>query len=84
MFNKLLAKIFGTSNERAVKRLLPTVAQINALEPQIQSLTDDQLRAKTTEFRQRVADGSYQIRAYGIDQQDPGAYAGLLTGRGLP
>ena len=56
MFNQALAKIFGTSNERAVKRMLPTVAQINALEPSVKTLTDDQLRAKTAEFRQRIAD----------------------------
>ena len=56
MFNAILAKVFGTSNERAVKRMLPTVAQINALEPSVKALSDDQLRAKTVEFRQRVAD----------------------------
>jgi preprotein translocase subunit SecA len=56
LFNKALAKIFGTSNERAVKRMLPTVAQINALESDIKALSDDQLRARTVEFRQRVAD----------------------------
>jgi preprotein translocase subunit SecA len=55
LLNNLLAKVFGTSNERAVKRLLPAVAQINALEPAIQALSDDQLRAKTGEFRQRIA-----------------------------
>ncbi len=56
MLNSVIAKVFGTSNERAVKRLMPIVAQINALEPTIQALTDDQLRAKTAEFRQRIAD----------------------------
>ncbi len=56
MFNNLLAKVFGTSNERAVKRLLPTVAQINELEPSIKGLTDEELRAKTGEFRKRIAD----------------------------
>ena len=56
MFNQALAKVFGTSNERAVKRMLPTVARINALEPTVKALSDDELRAKTAEFRQRVAD----------------------------
>jgi len=56
LINKAIAKVFGTSNERAVKRLLPRVAEINALEPAIQALSDDQLRAKTLEFRQRIAD----------------------------
>jgi preprotein translocase subunit SecA len=52
---KVLTKVFGTSNERAVKRLLPNVAAINALEPQVQALTNEQLRAKTAEFRARIA-----------------------------
>ncbi|MGH9597977.1 MAG: preprotein translocase subunit SecA, partial [Edaphobacter sp.] len=55
MFNSAVAKVFGTSNERAVKRLLPTVKQINDFEPTIQELSDEALRAKTVEFRQRVA-----------------------------
>jgi len=54
LFNKAIAKVFGTSNERAVKRLVPSVAEINALEPSMQALSDDQLRAKTAEFRKRV------------------------------
>jgi preprotein translocase subunit SecA len=56
LFNSAIAKVFGTSNERAVKRLMPIVAQINSLEPAIQSLTDEQLRARTAEFRKRVDD----------------------------
>ena len=70
MFNKILAKVFGTSNERAIKRLLPAVAQINALEPSIQALSDEQLRAKTDEFRRRVADS---VAAEKIDPADPDA-----------
>src|SRR6186713_2518986 len=57
MIGQLLAKVVGTQNERELKRLRPTVAAINALEPQIQALSDEQLRNKTDEFRQRVADG---------------------------
>ena len=57
MLNSAIAKVFGTSNERAVKRLMPIVAQINALESAIQALSDDQLRAKTDEFRQRTGGG---------------------------
>jgi preprotein translocase subunit SecA len=55
LFNKVIAKVFGTSNERAVKRLMPIVAQINAFEPSIQALPDEALRNKTGEFRQRIA-----------------------------
>jgi preprotein translocase subunit SecA len=61
LLNKLIAKVFGTSNERAVKRLMPIVAQINALEPATQALSDEALRAKTAEFRQRIADALKNI-----------------------
>ena len=56
LINSVIAKVFGTSNERAVKRLMPLVQQINDLEPSIVSLTDEQLREKTAEFRKRIAD----------------------------
>ncbi len=51
----VLTKVFGTSNERVVKRLLPTVQAINALEAQTEAQSDEQLRAKTAEFRARIA-----------------------------
>src|SRR5688572_12236454 len=57
MIGQLLAKVIGTQNERELKRLYPRVAEINALEPQIQTLSDEQLRGKTEEFRGRVANG---------------------------
>ncbi len=50
-----LTKVFGTSNERTVKRMLPTVQAINSLEPAMQQLTDEQMRARTDEFRARIA-----------------------------
>jgi len=58
MIGQLLAKVIGTQNEREIKRLRPLVAEISALEPSIQKLTDEQLREKTLEFRKRVADGA--------------------------
>jgi preprotein translocase subunit SecA len=57
MLQTLLAKVIGTQNERDLKRLRPIVAEVNALEPGIQPLSDDELRAKTAEFRQRLAKG---------------------------
>ena len=51
IIDKALAKVFGTANERELKRLAPLVAQINSLEPQITALSDGQLRDKTAEFR---------------------------------
>src|SRR5688572_21230214 len=58
MIQTLLAKVIGTQNERELKRLRPLVEQINVLEPAIQGLSDDQLRAKTAEFRERVTGGA--------------------------
>src|SRR5688572_10794448 len=58
MIGQLLAKVIGTQNEREIKRLRPAVAEISALEPQIQALTDEQLRDKTVEFRRRIAEGA--------------------------
>ena len=57
MLEKTLAAIFGTENARELKRLRPVVAATNALESSIRSLTDEQLRAKTAEFRDRLAKG---------------------------
>ncbi|HLD41302.1 MAG TPA: preprotein translocase subunit SecA [Candidatus Omnitrophota bacterium] len=55
MLKFITRKIFGSQNEREVKRLLPLVEKINALEPDIQKLSDSQLRAKTGEFRSKLA-----------------------------
>jgi len=54
LIGQTLAKVFGTSNERAIKRIQPLVGEINALEPQMKQLTDEQLRAKTQEFRAKI------------------------------
>ncbi|MBS0359726.1 MAG: preprotein translocase subunit SecA, partial [Proteobacteria bacterium] len=54
MLNLLIRKIFGSRNERVVRQHFNTVAQINALEPKMQALTDAQLKEKTTEFQQRL------------------------------
>ena len=54
-FDNFLTKIFGTANERLIKRLMPMVALISALEADMKQLSDEQLRAKTAEFRERIA-----------------------------
>jgi preprotein translocase subunit SecA len=56
LISSALTKIFGTSNERAVKRMMPTVAAIAEWEPKIQALSDAELREKTVEFRARFAE----------------------------
>ncbi len=55
MLSTLIKKMFGSRNERTLKRMEKMVETINQLEPQIQSLTDEALRAKTAEFKQRLA-----------------------------
>jgi preprotein translocase subunit SecA len=57
-FQTLLAKVVGTQNERELKRLRPIVEDVNRFESSIQPLTDEQLRAKTDEFRARVDQGT--------------------------
>ncbi len=69
MISKLLSKVFGSRNERAVKRMRKMVEQINALEPQFEALTDEQLQGKTAGFRQRLTEGA------AIDDLLPEAFA---------
>ena len=61
MINTVISKVFGTSNDRAIKRLVPYVKQVNDLESEIQKLSDEQLRDKTAEFRARVAEAVKDI-----------------------
>jgi preprotein translocase subunit SecA len=57
MINQVLSKVFGTKHDRDVKRMLPMVAAIGELEPQMEALSDEELRAKTEEFRRQLSDG---------------------------
>ena len=58
MIGGIIKKIFGTSHEREIKRLQPRVQRINALEPEWMKLSDDQLRGKTGELKQKLANGA--------------------------
>lgn len=69
MFQLVLKKIFGTQNQRYLKKAYPLVGQINVFEPAIQTLSDEQLKAKTAEFKQRLAGGEP------LDQVLPEAFA---------
>ena len=53
-FDKFLTKLFGSSNQRFLKSIVPMVEKINALEPSMQALSDDELRARTAIFKERV------------------------------
>jgi len=57
MFGKIIKNIFGSKNERELKKLTPIVDRINQLEPTFQALSDEELSAKTTEFKERLSRG---------------------------
>ncbi|OOZ37299.1 preprotein translocase subunit SecA [Solemya velesiana gill symbiont] len=58
MVSKILRKVFGSRNQRLIKRMSKVVAQINGLESQLQDLSDDELKSKTAYFREQLAAGS--------------------------
>ena len=74
MATNFLTKIFGSRNDRLLKQYRKTVARINALEPQFEALSDEALRAKTQEFRQRLEQGST------LDELLPEAFAVVREG----
>jgi preprotein translocase subunit SecA len=69
MVKHLLKKVFGSRNDRLVKTLLKSVARINALEPELEQLSDEALAAKTAEFRERLRAGA------DLETLIPGAFA---------
>ena len=69
MINSLLTRVFGSRNERQLRQLNRIVAKVNALEPEMEALSDEQLQAKTPEFKQRIADGE------ALDKVLPEAFA---------
>ena len=74
MISKALSKIFGSRNDRTIKRLRKTVEQINALEPEFEKLSDEGLQAKAAEFRQRIEEGAT------LDSLLPEAFATVREG----
>jgi preprotein translocase subunit SecA len=67
-------KLFGSSNDRVVKRMRPAIERINALEPEFEALDDTQLKAKTVEFRER------HERGESLDKLLPEAFAAVREG----
>ena len=57
MIRSLIRKIVGSKNERELKRIQPLVERINQREPEISPLSDDQLRGKTSDFKERIGRG---------------------------
>jgi len=58
MIANLLTRIFGSKNEREINRLMPLVEEINQFEPQLQAMSDDQLKAQTVKFKEQLANGA--------------------------
>src|SRR5829696_5196727 len=58
MLTWVAKKVFGTSNERAIRRMRPMVAAINELEPKIKGMSDAELKAKTAEFKEKLDNGA--------------------------
>ncbi|HKU21688.1 MAG TPA: preprotein translocase subunit SecA [Terriglobales bacterium] len=68
--DKVIGKVFGTKSERVIKGLQPAVRQINALEPQMKALSDEELRAKTQEFRDRIQERLSAVKDDSEDDAD--------------
>ncbi len=94
----LLKKLFGTANDRSIKKLSSEIAKINLLEPEIQKIPDDQLRDKTQEFKERLKKGEtlddllYEAfavvreatkRVYGMRHFDVQLIGGLILHHGM-
>ena len=71
MIKKVFKKVFGSRNDRLVKKMRKAVAEINALEPEFQALSDEALQGKTAEFRSRFQEGT------SLDDLLPEAFAAV-------
>ncbi|NNE06167.1 MAG: preprotein translocase subunit SecA [Xanthomonadales bacterium] len=98
MFNSLFTKIFGSRNERVVKKMSRLVQQINDLEPAMQALSEEELKAKTAEFRHRLENGESldnllpeafacvreaSVRTLGLRHFDVQLIGGIVLHRGM-
>ena len=70
----MFSKVFGTRSQREVKRIMPLVNKIESLRPEMQKLTDEELRGKTREFKKRLEEGAT------LDDLLPEAFATVREG----
>ncbi len=97
MLNALITKLFGSRNDRVVKKLARSVSRINELEPAMQALSDEELMAKTAAFREQVASGTKlddvlaeafaavreaSVRTLGLRHYDAQLIGGMVLHRG--
>ena len=98
MLNALFTKLFGSRNERVVKKMGRVVDQVNVLEEAHKALSDEELKAKTAEYRQRVSDGETleallpeafatvreaSVRALGLRHYDVQLVGGIVLHEGM-
>ena len=98
MLNALFTKLFGSRNDRVVKKMGRVVDQVNTFEDAIKALSDEELKAKTAEFQQRFADGETldamlpeafatvreaSVRALGLRHYDVQLIGGVVLHRGM-
>src|SRR6185295_12013862 len=70
LLNKVAAKVFGTANERLLKRLWPIVGENNELEPEMKRLSDEELRARTAKFREHIEQSMATAELTGGTQEE--------------
>ena len=69
MISSFLTKVFGSKNERELKKLQPIIEQINALETDLKALSDDQLKGHTAKFKERLQKGELGLDIYGMREK---------------
>jgi preprotein translocase subunit SecA len=97
MVTQILTKMFGTKHDREIKKIQPLVDKINAIEPAMKALSDDQLKAKTPEFQERLQKGETvedilpeafavcreaSLRVLGMRHYDVQLIGGIVLNRG--
>ena len=70
----MFSKVFGTRSQREVKRIMPLVKKIEDLRPEMQKLTDEELRGKTREFKKRLEEGAFRSTAHRWNRTSSGPY----------
>jgi preprotein translocase subunit SecA len=72
VLNYFLTKVFGSENERTLKKIIPLAQHISSLEPEVEKLSDEQLRLKTQQFQEKLAQGATEELSRSLEKF-PGA-----------
>jgi preprotein translocase subunit SecA len=82
--DKFLTKVFGSENERFLKRIQPTIDQINSFEPEVEKLTDEELKARTEKFKEHIKNALSEFDATEAKTADEEAAAAPVAAHGAP